>query len=261
MKPFGMSIAGIPVRIRSSSLPLLDALQHRFQHFVAAPGQGGYDVHVFVDEDAPHHNHISPSFQFDHQRVCFDLPGYTGFIDTASHSSLRIASDQPFNGVEYFLRVVYALLCFEQGGLMLHAAGVVRNERAFLFFGRSGAGKTTAARNALDGIVLNDDLIALLPEDHGWRAYGTPFTNPTQTRPSSASAPVAGLFRLVQSPTLAIEPLLGARALAELLTSIPVLNGSPSPPISRCRQLLDTIPAYKLFLRPDPSFWPLIESL
>jgi len=49
--------------------------------------------------------------------------------------------------------------------------------------------------------------------------------------------------------------------LAELLACVPVLNASPAPPLERCRMLLLSIPAYDLHLRPDSSFWEVIEKI
>ena len=45
--------------------------------------------------------------------------------------------------VENFLRVAFAHLALEKGALLLHGAGVVREETAYVFFGPSGSGKTT----------------------------------------------------------------------------------------------------------------------
>ena len=46
------------------------------------------------------------------------------------------------------LRIVHTLLLSRERGFLLHASSVVRNGRAFLFTGPSGAGKTTIARLA-----------------------------------------------------------------------------------------------------------------
>jgi hypothetical protein len=109
--------------------------------------------------------------------------------------------------------------------------------------------------------VLNDDLVVLMPVGDAWAAHGTPFTNPTQCSPAQAGAPAAALLRLVQSPDVSLTPLNGALAMAELLASVPVLNGAPNPPLDRIQQILQGIPAYQLHFRPDPSFWPHVEKL
>ena len=61
--------------------------------------------------------------------------------------------------------------------LLLHAAGVVLNDKCYLFLGKSGDGKTTLALNAKkDGlIVLSDDRIVVKNDKGNSVACGTPF--------------------------------------------------------------------------------------
>ncbi|HUF37732.1 MAG TPA: hypothetical protein VMN57_04355 [Anaerolineales bacterium] len=260
-----LSIAGIPLQIESGSRALLERLGEAYHGFITDSGDGieaaPFPVRVEIDRDAEPQMHLVPPVGFEKDRITFDLPGYHGIIDPARGGRLKIASPSPVRAVDYFLRVVAGALAYAAGGLMLHAACVVRNGRGFVFFGRSGSGKTTVARNAGDGLVLNDDLVILLPAAVGWTVHGTPFTNPSQTRPSAGVAPVAALLHLVQSPQVFVEPLSSARALAELVVCVPILNASPEPPLDRCRAILQSIPAFDLHLRPDSSFWEVIEPI
>jgi hypothetical protein len=77
-----------------------------------------------------------------------EIEGGRGFLEIA-----------PEADVENFLRVVYAQLILRAGGLLLHAAGIVRGQSSFVFFGPSGSGKTTAARLSQEHTVLSDDLV------------------------------------------------------------------------------------------------------
>lgn len=261
MNPLLLEIAGLRVRIDGLTEDLHAVLTVRFRDFLKEDGRGAFTVHIHHDLESPAFTHASPGFTFDEGRVFFDLPGYVGFIDPARAAGLRIASNTPAVGVDYFLRIVIALLAYQAGGLMVHGAGIVRGDRAFLFFGRSGSGKSTVARNSPADLVLNDDLVVLVPGNGGWCAHGTPFTNPTQTPPSPDSAPLSALLQLVHSPRVYAIPLRGGQAVAALLASVPVLNSSPAPPFDRCRDILATVPAYTLHLLPDASFWPVVEAL
>ena len=58
----------------------------------------------------------------------------------------------------------------------MHAASAVRNGRAFLFAGVSGAGKTTISRLAPpDATLLTDEISYVRREADGYVAFGTPF--------------------------------------------------------------------------------------
>ncbi len=74
------------------------------------------------------------------------------------------------------LRIVHTLVLARQGGFLLHAASAVRNGKAFVFAGVSGAGKTTLSRLApADADVLSDEISYVRKEAGGYYAYGTPF--------------------------------------------------------------------------------------
>jgi len=163
--------------------------------------------------------------------------------------------------------VAYALLVFEVGGLMFHTAGIVRKGKAHLFFGHSGSGKTTVSRVSDTDTILNDDLLILLPQpgkdpaNFKWMAYSTPFWNPTQVQPTRESAPVVGIYRLVQDRDVFLEPMGSGQALAEMISNIPVIPDDPARGtelLNRGTTFLKEVPAYRLHFLPDNSFWDVI---
>ncbi len=138
--------------------------------------------------------------------------------------------------LENTLRVMAAYRLFEQGGLLLHSAGVVSKGRAYLFVGRSGAGKTTFARRSLaEGReVLSDDLNAVVLERGELRVRQVPFAGELGMKLPEGplgDAPLAGVFGLAhldeaEAPAV-VSPLTGAEALALLLCAASGINGDP----------------------------------
>ena len=163
--------------------------------------------------------------------VSFDTAATSGELSLATRAAnLTLRSTSPVAQMEYFLRILYALLAEAHGGLMLHCAGILAPSGVHLFIGQSGSGKSTAASLSRGrGMVLNDDLIVLRPEQGRWIAYGTPFWNfETIDRDGqTASAAVAGIYTLVKDPNVFLEPLSAAAAVAALIGSCPVVNGDP----------------------------------
>jgi len=188
---------------------------------------------------------------------------FRGVIDESSgRGQLEVKSSHPEDSVDYYLRAVYALMAFRAGGLLFHAAGIVRNHRAYLFYGHSGSGKTTVARLSPDSLVLNDDLVLLLPHDGGWQVHATPFWNPSQVRPTRQSAPLVGVYRLVQSKDVFLRKMSTAQSLAELVSNVPIIpedSSRSSELLSRGIRLLETVPAYQLHFLPDDSFWNVVD--
>jgi hypothetical protein len=130
-------------------------------------------------------------------------------------------------------------LLARRGGVVLHASSLVSDGRAYLFVGHSGAGKSTTAMNAASAgaQVLSDDrTIVVREQDGSYTAWGTPWHGSFR-RATNASAPVAGLFIIVQAEEDVVIPITAARALGE--TFVRVVH--PSPDVGEVEGTLDTL--------------------
>lgn len=264
-----IGVAGLNTRVISKNTDLVMALKKRYEEY---PCSGESLLEVKIDTVGQ----MRASSLIDHgtlfmNGVCnFQAPGYEGFIDAEKgKGELSLSSKRILDEVDYYLRVAYALLAFDAGGMMFHAAGILRNGEAHLFFGHSGSGKTTVARVSRDDIILNDDLLLLIPgklsgnQESMWMAYATPFWNPTQVAPTNKSGPVVGLYRLVQDKEVYLEPMSSGQALAELVSNIPVIPDDPSRGgilLQRGIRFLGNVPAQRLHFLQDDSFWNVIPT-
>ncbi len=202
-------------------------------------------------------------FTFDRGRLCFTAAYYNGAIDLrARRARINFTAQHSFEPIDYFVRAALALLAFEAGGLLFHAAGLARRGQGYAFFGYSGSGKTTVARVSTDAVILNDDLVVLLPQAGRWWMYATPFSNPTQAPPSGPqSVPLAALYRLAQDRRVFVEPIGLAAALAEVIASSPIVSADPDRAadlLARAEQIVTMIPVQHLHFLPESSFWSVI---
>ena len=75
----------------------------------------------------------------------------------------------------------------------------VRDGRAFLFTGPSGAGKTTIVRHAPDDVtVLTDEISYVRRQGDAYVAFGTPFAGEWADVGEPISAPIAAIFQLAR---------------------------------------------------------------
>ncbi len=75
-------------------------------------------------------------------------------------------SANPYS-IDSVLRIVHTLILAREGGFLLHSAGAIRNGRAFLFSGVSGAGKTTISRLAPPDVTLLTDEVSYIRRNEG----------------------------------------------------------------------------------------------
>ena len=170
----------------------------------------------------------------------------------------------PHGDPENYLRVLWAHLALDNGGLLLHACGIVRKERGYCFFGPSTFGKTTIARLSEGDTVLSDDLALIKKQEGRYFIFGVPFRGDLPEAPrTNAVAPLAGLYSLVKSDEVRLDGMPTARALAELLSVVPFVmrdSDSRSRVTERLLDLIKLVPPRALSFRRDPDFWQVIEA-
>jgi len=172
-----------------------------------------------------------------------------------------VQSANPYS-IDAALRIIHSLILAQEGGFLIHAASAVRNGKAFLFAGVSGAGKTTISRLAPpDVTLLTDEISYLRRNGHGYVAYGTPFTGELAKIGENVRAPLAALYLLRQGPENAIEPVSAGDAARSLLKNVlffahdPELTGMIFE--SACN-LVQRVPVFRLTFAPDARAWELI---
>jgi hypothetical protein len=223
---------------------------------------GAVDI-VITDEDNSYHP-IDPITQWDGNDCHYFGRGCRGIIEASDPAILRIHPNVGFQNIEHFFRVVTAIRIFSLGGLLVHGAGIVKDQLGYIFTGYSGAGKTTVCRLSEGIVVLNDDMVILSPTVSGWQISATPFTNPTQVRPGSGSAPLHQILFLRQDKDHHLEDIPNSKAVAELLTHVPVISLSPqytSSLVIRCIDIIRKTSVKELHFLPDNGFWKLLGPM
>ena len=179
---------------------------------------------------------------------------------------------RPQGQPENFLRLAFSRLALAHDGLLLHASGLIIDGRGYVFFGHSGAGKSTVAGLAPPGCtLLSDDLVLL--RLHGpapgqaW-LHGVPFRGEALPAPRpNASAPLAGLYALRQAPSHTLARLSTPTAAAHLLACTPFLTGDSAgdatagrQALAICTRIAQAMPVHTLAFARNPDFWHLLTG-
>ncbi len=168
---------------------------------------------------------------------------------------------------ENYLRVLTAYRLLEKEGAVLHSAGVTDGESAWMLLGPSGAGKTTSSRLCLEqgGMVLSDDLNAVLLPSSGPRLLRLPFTGDLGERSGGpASYPLAAVLRLVKGTEDGLRPISPAAALAGLVAAAPFVNKDPwrrEALLAILERLARSVPAYELVFSLQGRPWDILKAI
>ena len=107
--------------------------------------------------------------------------------------------------------------------VLIHASCVQYKEKAYLFLGKSGTGKSTHSRmwfKALDGVeLMNDDHpIIRVGNDGLVTAYGSPWSGKTPCY-KNMQAPIGGIIRIARAPYNKAKRLSFIEAYGSVMTS------------------------------------------
>ncbi len=161
------------------------------------------------------------------------------------------------------LRIVHTLLLSRKGGFLVHASSAIRNGRAFLFSGVSGAGKTTMSRLApADATLLTDEISYVTRENDRYFAVGTPFYGELARVGENQRAPIECLYLLAKGPENKIEPVPEADAVRGLLGNILFFARDPGfvkLVFDAAFDFVSHVPVRRLTFVPDARVWELIR--
>ncbi|MGA8762198.1 MAG: hypothetical protein WB562_04835 [Candidatus Sulfotelmatobacter sp.] len=255
-----IAIGGIPVRVNTSDFSFLEMLQNRYAGFVGEePADFEFDVDLVTPAVADPDADVRVTLQSG--RWLFERGDFRAEWEPASRRGWIRQSPNPYS-IDAVLRIVHTLVLAKQGGFLLHSASAIRNGKAFLLAGVSGAGKTTIARLAPpDATLLTDEISYVRKAEGGYVAYGTPFTGELAKLGENTSAPVAALYLLAKGTENYIEPVAAAVAGRELLANM--LFFAEDPELvqwafqSAC-DFVDRVPVYRLTFVPDARVWEMI---
>lgn len=191
-----------------------------------------------------------------------DTEPVSAILCTEDWSEVQLFTAEPYIrfAVDNAAMLVYAFATVSLRTLLFHASVIVREQRAFLFLGHSGTGKSTHSRQWMtafdDAVLLNDDnpVLRILPDDTVC-VYGSPWSGKTPCY-KNESAPVGALVQLQQAPHNKIVPLKMTRAYPYILASVSGLKVIPEMMddlYDSIARLLELRPVYLLQCLPNPD--------
>lgn len=265
----GISIAGMPVALSLGNLDEATRrqIEDRYAAFAEDQNPRMPGVKIEIEPGPPFIPfRVGSSWEIRtskrNGRIEFESHLEKGWINQTSGEGLLVM--RPEGNPENFLRVLYAWLCLEDEGILLHASGVVREGRGFVFFGPSGSGKTTVSSLSLNYTVLSDDLVILKRKGKEVRVYGVPFRGELVEAPrANLSAELSGLYVLVKDSAHHLSPVPPFEAVARLTSCVPFVmtdSANSARVMEICGSIEARVPVQALHFLPDAGFWRVIDG-
>jgi hypothetical protein len=256
-----IEIGEVPVLVRTDSPEFLQMLEVRYSGFIRPDASPVFEFDVELVPPGKITDEDDIAVRFHSGRWLIERGDLRAEWDAASRRGRIRQSANPYS-IDSALRIIHTLILARQGGLLVHAASAVRNGKAFLFAGVSGAGKTTISRLAPgDVTLLTDEISYLRRNGHGYVAHGTPFAGELAKVGENIRAPLAALYLLHQGPRNSVEPVSTGDAARALLENILFFAHDPelvNLVFDTACDLVRHVPVYRLTFVPDSRVWELI---
>lgn len=245
--------------ITADDCSFLERIADRYRGFVTPSGRP--DFHFDVDLAPPQTVDADICVKHRSGRWTIERGDFRAEWDSSTSIGKVRLSPNPYS-IDALLRILHTVTLARRGGFLLHAASAIRNGKAFLFTGASGAGKTTIASLAPgDVTLLTDEVSYVRNHQHRYIACGTPFAGELRKLGENVSAPLAAVYVLAQGLENRIDSLSSAEAARALLSNLLFFaedSDLVGAVFEAACEFIERVPVSRLTFFPDSRVWEMI---
>jgi hypothetical protein len=255
-----VEIGGLPIRLHCDDPAFIRLLSERYAGYVVndssdvpEPSAAMFDFEIELAPPGTESGDDDLSVTWDSGRWWMQRGDFRAEWNPSTARGRIQQTINPYS-LDSVLRIVHTLLLARKGGFLIHSSSAIRNGRAFLFPGISGAGKTTMARLAPSDATLLTDEISF--------AVGTPFFGELARVGENERAPIECVYLLAKGSENKIEPIDAAGAVRGLMGNILFFARDPEfvkLVFDAAVEFVSRVPVRRLTFVPDARVWELIQ--
>jgi hypothetical protein len=260
-----VEIGGMPIFLRTTDPSFRQLLESRYRGFLSESGEPRYSFDIDLGDPVPGTEAGDPELKvaFRNGQWLLRRGDFDAQLDPRSARGRVRQPASPYS-IDSVLRIVHTLILAREGGFLMHAASGIRNGRAYLFAGVSGAGKTTISRLAPpDATLLSDEISYVRRDGPGYVACGTPFSGELAESGENQCAAIGTVLLLHQGPENRIDDVEPQDAVRSLLRNI-LFFAEDAELVrlvfqSAC-EFTARVPVRRLTFTPDQRVWEMIGT-
>lgn len=263
-----VNIGAVAFAIRLPSAQWTAAVEEQYRAFLG-DGPAAWQVEVQADPSVALAEQVWVRREGGITR--FRLHTSAGQIDFWQRRATLAAASSlwAISGLDRLLSyILMHILPAQEQSILLHGVGVAVEGRGYLFFGPSGAGKTTIASLAAGkyDLLSDENLILRCASPHPL-LVATPFwgssTPAHLIRRNRRRLPLCALYALRHGPEFQLERLSAPDAVLALLLTEKIAADDPQSLnhwLAVVETLLVAVPVYRLTFAPTPDLWNFLDS-
>jgi hypothetical protein len=256
-----IDVGKMPIRVNSTHAGFLDILRDRYAGFVGASDEPAIEFDVEIMPPLTEDLDADVEVAYTGRRWGIRRGDFRAEWEPATRRGWIRQTASPY-AIDSVLRIVHSLVLAQQGGFLLHSASAIRNRKAMLFMGVSGAGKTTISSLAPANVaLLTDEISYVRPQREKYVAFGTPFTGELARVGENVSAPISAAYLLCKGPENRIDAMeRGEAARALLANTLFFANDQHlvQAVFDSALHFVGQVPVSKLTFVPDARVWEFI---
>jgi hypothetical protein len=256
-----IAIGGTTIGVRAPDAAFIRMLERRYAGFVGSAREPDYTLEIDIVSPDDFALDAEVRVIRDGRRWKLERGDFRAEWEPAKRRGHIRQSTNPYS-LDAVLRILHTLVLAPRGGFLVHASSALRDGKAFVFAGVSGAGKTTISRLAPpDAHVLTDEISYIRKQSGRYHAYGTPFAGDLGRPGTNVTAPLDTIYLLAQGPENGIDEIGAAEGARGLLACILFFANDPAlvrTVFASALDLVERVPVKRLTFVPDARVWDLI---
>ncbi len=262
----GLDLSGLTLRLEGLPTAVDQRLRREWSAFVAPASSYPFlDVAVSTvagEYDEPEYRPKAMTSTLDAAGATFRMAegeARVGDGGTASLELLDGIGDRQYFTLVNLLRACLAWSLPSRSGALLHAAGLLIDDSAFLLVGPEGSGKSTWTRlGEQDGAqAISDDLVLVDGIGPRLEVLGAPFGSTHRVRFRRGRWPLAALLFPLHGGGPELIPVTALAAQARLTANLPFIADAPRDDrrvTSLVSRLASAVPCREFRFNPDTTF-------